>query len=702
MATPFIGHDGRADQSAPPQPDQLTLPDQEHSPDGQAGPPMATEAACAGGSAASPAGDIRPLPRSRPSRRTLLTAGGVTAVGAMAFTTSRQAPAAAAVNYVVQGAQVISVNDAAYGAVGNGTADDTDAIQAALDATPPADGGVGVCLFPQPSAFYLISKTLVVPPGISVLGPAVGPPAKERTSSNPTPPVIKVADGANLDAIISDTAFTSTSTAPGPAGGILLNGLVLDGNSAEQTAGLGHGIALMGSGNAIVDCGTQNTFGSGIVLADQSAAGHNCTASSLEDNVINFCRVYQAGGYGIWVQRFVGISDGHMHDNIVDQDFTGAASAFSYTATQASPAVFTATNSTYINGQAVQLYGGTPPGGFANGTVYYVTIASGQSFSLATTPAGAAIDSTATGNGTVRAVNSAVRMDSSGGWRIVHNHVYALPGNGYDIPFASGTYIESNRVDNFGQAGVAGVTYYGYNIGANTPGCKFTGNQTNQTISGGGDGNWVHFNVSSGSAALPVYFSDNLVQQTAPTTISGTLTGYSFTGGAGGLSVMDVVGAFVTPAQVSAYPDVSGTVTFPGFSGTGTSYASIQNPASTTSDTPIMGGLNLSFTPAVTGKAQITFYGGIKAVTAATGTSAGLRYAATTFTAGSPAPSSPVAGKDQSVYAASTGYGTPFVITGVVTRLPLGVPTYFDLAYAGNGTDGAAPVNLYATIQEIS
>jgi hypothetical protein len=653
MTTPFTGHDGRGGQPVPP------------------------------------------LPRSRPSRRTLLTAGGVTA-GAVAFTMARQAPAAAAVNYVVQGAQVVSVNDTAYGAVGNGTTDDTDAIQAALNATPSG----GVCIFPQPSAFYLISKTLVVPAGRSVLGPAVGPPAKVPII-NPTPPVIKVADGANLDAIISDTAFTSASSAPGPAGGILLNGLVVDGNSANQTAGLGHGIALMGSGNAIVDCGTQNTFGSGIVLADQSAAGHDCTASSLEENVVNFCRVYRAGGYGIWVQRFVGISDGHMHDNIVDQDFAGAASAFSYTATQASPAVFTATSSAYINGQAVQLSGGTPPGGFANGTVYYVASASGATFSLAATPAGAAIDSTATGNGTVRAVNSAIRMDSSGGWRIAHNHVYALPGNGYDIPFASGAYIESNRVDNFGQAGVAGVTYYGYNIGADAPGCKFTGNQTNQTLAGGGEGNWVHFNVSSGSAALPVYFGDNLVQQTT-TISSGTPTGYSFTGGAGGLSVEDVAGPFVTPAQVSAYPDVSGTVTFPGFTGPGTSYPSIQNPASTTSATLIMGGLNLSFTPAVTGKVQITFYGGIKAVTAATGTSAGLRYAATAFTAGSSAPASPVAGKDQSVYAANTGSGTPFAITGVVTGLTLGVPTYFDLAYAGNGTNGAAPVNLYATIQEIS
>jgi hypothetical protein len=135
--------------------------------------------------------------------------------------------------------------------------------------------------------------------------------------------------------------------------------------------------------------------------------------------------------------------------------------------------------------------------------------------------------------------------------------------HGYDIPFASGTYIESNRVDNFGQAGVADATYYGYDIGADTPGCKFTGNQTNQTLAGGGAGNWVHFSVSSGSAALPVYFSDNLVQQII--TISGTSTAYSFTGGAGGLSVKDVAGPFVTPAQVSAYPEVNGTVGFPGF-----------------------------------------------------------------------------------------------------------------------------------------
>ena len=89
---------------------------------------------------------------------------------------------------------------------------------------------------------------------------------------------------------------------------------------------------------------------------------------------------------------------------------------FSYTATSASPCVFTAAGSAYTNGTAVVLSGGTPPTGFTNGTTYYVVSASGTSFSLAATPGGTAINSSSTGNGTV--------STATGAYKAVH-----APGN---------------------------------------------------------------------------------------------------------------------------------------------------------------------------------------------------------------------------------------------------------------------------------
>jgi hypothetical protein len=473
------------------------------------------------------------------------------------------------------------VNVQAYGAAGNGMTDDTSAIQAALNATPPG----GVCLFPAPPAngYYLISAPLVVPGGISVLGPAVAPPAKQRSSSNYTPAIIKPGNGTNLNAVISDTSWTSTATTPAPAGGILIQGIVVDGNAANQdsttvgsgssggsiadiaswsspskgvldtgtipagapasgyaavqvgsgppatvaytgksgnsltgcsyigggsgtvatggtiTFGLGHGIVLMGSGNALSNCGAQNTPGAGLVFADQSLAGNNLASATIENGSYG-CRTFKTGTYGIWVQHYVGSTDGYLYDCIVDQYFTGSAS-----------------------------YAG-------------------------------------------------IQMDGCAGWRIVHNHVYAVLGDGYDLSVAAGAWIESNRVDNFGSSGASGTNYYGYNVSLVAPGCTFTGNQTLIGSTGGGSaGSWTHFAITSGTSAMVVEFAHNIIQQT----ISGTATGYEFTGGSGGLAVKGVAGPFVGPAQVGTIQNVSGNVTFPDYAGTALSVLLRQAPSVT-------------------------------------------------------------------------------------------------------------------------
>jgi hypothetical protein len=77
-----------------------------------------------------------------------------------------------------------------------------------------------------------------------------------------------------------------------------------------------------------------------------------------------------------------------------------------YTATNASPAVFTCASPTFTNGTQVVLSGGSPPTGFSNGTGYFVVSASGTTFQLAATFGGTAINSTSTGSGTVTQATS--------------------------------------------------------------------------------------------------------------------------------------------------------------------------------------------------------------------------------------------------------------------------------------------------------
>jgi Pectate lyase superfamily protein len=81
----------------------------------------------------------------------------------------------------------------------------------------------------------------------------------------------------------------------------------------------------------------------------------------------------------------------------------GDGTQFSFTATSAAPAVFTASGSALANGTPVVLSGpaSSLPGNFWPNTVYYVVDTSGDTFSLATTASGAAVASTSSGSGEV-------------------------------------------------------------------------------------------------------------------------------------------------------------------------------------------------------------------------------------------------------------------------------------------------------------
>jgi hypothetical protein len=600
-------------------------------------------------------------PQRRPSRRTLLTAGGVTAgAGALALAMPRQAPAEAATSYVVQGAQVVSVNDAAYGATGNGTTDDTAAIQAALNAAAalnPASGGV--CLFPAPASSYLISATLVVPSGVSVIGPAVAPPGKPRSASTPTPPTITVAtktptgDVVKLDAVISDSAFTSSGSAPPPSSAILIRGLVIDGGARNSPAptGPGHGIALLASASAVVDCMVQNTVGDGILITDTSALP-STTAGTIVENVVRDCRVYQPGGIGIAIHAAStsgANTDGYCENNIVDcnavNGFAGSASS---------------------------------PG---------------------------------------------IEVDNAAGWRIVGNHVYAILGDAYYITRADQTWVERNYADSFGYQSTSGKTYYGFYITVSDYGrTSVTHNHadSNEAAGGSGQGTFVYYYVTANAsgATNEISFIDNSARQVTTTTAPGTSTAWSFAAGSGGaLTVQGLTGLpsvttgtpynpSTEPQGLNPYPSVSGTVTFPGYTGPMTPYTPA-NPAAGPSNTDtVMAGLGstITYTPAVTGKLVVTITGDARTTGTAVGLDIALRWGTGSAPPNGTTPAAGTAfGAGQFLGAPSTSVNAGWTLTGVITGATPGVPVWIDVAFSTtNGSDPAVLVNISATVQEVS
>jgi hypothetical protein len=85
----------------------------------------------------------------------------------------------------------------------------------------------------------------------------------------------------------------------------------------------------------------------------------------------------------------------------------GTVTSIPFTASSAT-SVFTAPGSAYFNNAAVYLAsaGGTLPGGFAPGVVYYVVAASGATFQLSGAPGGAPTTVITTGSGTVQATDT--------------------------------------------------------------------------------------------------------------------------------------------------------------------------------------------------------------------------------------------------------------------------------------------------------
>jgi hypothetical protein len=213
----------------------------------------------------------------------------------------------------VSRAQVVNVLD--YGATGNGTTDDSSAIQAALNACPSG----GQVFLPRTAHFYAIGSTLVVPSSVSLKGPN-GRAESGYPSGFTGGGIIKAISGSNLDAVIASTTWYNNFG--GIDGFISITDLVIDPNGANQTSGLGHGVAMSTWRGRVSNCIIMNGLGDSIYLGTitrngTTTAAGNCIENHFSDNIVYPTTV------GIHTNGQL-VTDNWINDNIIVGSSAGA------------------------------------------------------------------------------------------------------------------------------------------------------------------------------------------------------------------------------------------------------------------------------------------------------------------------------------------------------------------------------------------
>ena len=155
-------------------------------------------------------------------------------------------------NYIGQPA---TINVRQFGAVGDGVADDTFAIQAAIDSLSAYGGGVAI-----PPGVYRITAAIKMRPNIVLQGNGGA--------------TIKQGNAANLTILLDFNTYSAVNST--------VTGLAFDGNRANNTGGnLTYIIASAQSGTQITGCAFNNAPGVGVLLQAASPVVANNVFSSV-------------------------------------------------------------------------------------------------------------------------------------------------------------------------------------------------------------------------------------------------------------------------------------------------------------------------------------------------------------------------------------------------------------------------------------
>jgi hypothetical protein len=192
---------------------------------------------------------------------------------------------------VRQGAQIISVQDTAYRAAGDGTTDDTAAIQAAVNAA----GTSKVCFFP--AGTYIISSPINLISGGSYIGSG-------WTS------IIKQQNGANQTRLVQWPSGTNSKC--------LMADLMIDGNRANNTAVTCFGLyAFALQYSTFQNVRVQEVNGDAWRFDGTTGRFANTTSTVHMEN----CWAYSNANNGVVMTSFV--ADVHIHGG--DFGFNGAS-----------------------------------------------------------------------------------------------------------------------------------------------------------------------------------------------------------------------------------------------------------------------------------------------------------------------------------------------------------------------------------------
>ena len=155
-------------------------------------------------------------------------------------------------NYIGQPA---TINVRQFGAVGDGVADDTFAIQAAIDSLSAYGGGVAV-----PPGVYRITAGIKMRPNIVLQG-------------NGGATIIQ-GNAANLSSMIECSTYVATNA--------VITGLTIDGNRANNTgSNLTYLISSFQAGTQVINCTLTNAPGMGVLLEGANAIVANNIFLSL-------------------------------------------------------------------------------------------------------------------------------------------------------------------------------------------------------------------------------------------------------------------------------------------------------------------------------------------------------------------------------------------------------------------------------------
>lgn len=198
----------------------------------------------------------------------------------------------------------INVNVKQYGATGNGTTDDTTAIQAAINTAANTPGSI--VFFPVGT--YIVSGTITYPGNISLVG----------SGDNDSGTIIRVKTGTGLTTpVLASADWNSNSTTCGNP--VAIRDLNIDGNSATSGTGA-HGLVLMNYFSIVERCTVSNVAGNGIHFTAHSANNTHITNTCVEVKLSRL-QIRNVGGSGIRVNDsgspLNSCTDGFLEDCII-------------------------------------------------------------------------------------------------------------------------------------------------------------------------------------------------------------------------------------------------------------------------------------------------------------------------------------------------------------------------------------------------